>query len=88
MAPTVTKLYVDKSPYVSKGFDVPLKLIGEAAKAERALRNKPATADEVYGYLKNHPEISNYKDLSIHVEPELAGKTDIEALKSRLLNLP
>ena len=59
MVPTVTKLYVDKSPYVSKGCDAPLKLIDEAAKAERALWNKPATAGEVYGYLKNHPEISN-----------------------------
>ena len=54
MAPTEAKLVVDTNPYVSKGFHVPQNALDRAAKARKAIWNKPATADEVFRYLQEN----------------------------------
>ena len=51
MVPTPNKLQVDNSPCLTKGFEVPTFSLEEAAKSEKSLWNKAASADEVYQYL-------------------------------------
>ena len=74
---------MDKDPYVSKGFDLPLSVIDEAAKAERALRSKPATADEVFGYLQQNSQIATYEDLSLYLGPKLSDGKDIQVYEGK-----
>ena len=38
---------VDKSPYVTEGFEIPACIVEEAAKAEKSLWSKSANAGEV-----------------------------------------
>ena len=46
MVPTPSKFHVDKNPYVTKGFVVPMTIAEEAAKSMKSLWNRPASADE------------------------------------------
>ena len=71
MAPTLTKLEVDKSPYATSGMKIPQIIIDQSAKAEKAIWAKAATPDEVYRYLQANPSISTYKALSLHVGPKV-----------------
>ena len=45
--PTPSKLHIDKNPYVTKGFVVPMTIAEEAAKSMKSLWNRPASAGEV-----------------------------------------
>ena len=74
---------MDTDPYVSKGFEIPLSAIDEAAKAERALRSKPATAGEVSRYLERNPQIATYEDLSLYLGPKLSGGKDIQVYEEK-----
>ena len=47
MGPTPSKLHVEKNPYITKGFVVPMTIAEEAAKSMKSLWNCPASADEV-----------------------------------------
>ena len=47
VVPTPSKLHIDKNPYVTKGFVVPMTIAEEAAKSMKSLWNRPASADEV-----------------------------------------
>ena len=83
LVPTASKLAVDKDPYVSKGFEIPLSVIDEAAKAERALRSKPATADEVFRYLQRNLQIATYEDLSLYLGTKLSDGKDIQVYEEK-----
>ena len=47
MGPTPSKLHVEKNPYITKGFVVPMTIAEEAAKGMKSLWNCPASADEI-----------------------------------------
>ena len=47
MVPTPSKLQIEKNPYITKGFVVPMTIAEEAAKSMKSLWNCPASADEI-----------------------------------------
>ena len=69
MVPTPNKLQVDNSPCLTKGFEVPTFSLEEAAKSEKSLWNKAASADEVYQYLvellKKRPPSKKWGSFSV-----------------------
>ena len=84
MVPSPSKLVDDKNPYATKNFPWPKGIEDEAAKAEKQLWSKPATADEVFHYLKSNLDISNYEKLNLYLEPRIARKTDIQVRGAKL----
>ena len=47
VVPTPSKLHIEKNPYITRGFVVPMTIAKEAAKSMKSLWNCPASADEV-----------------------------------------
>ena len=67
-------------PYFSDETAAPAFLVDEAAKSRKKLASRPANADEVSNYLKNHPTVTSYEQL-LHI---LDGPPKGDVLAARI----
>ena len=74
MAPSVTKWDLDPYPFFSPNFDVPRKILAERSKAYNTLKNRSSPNDEVFEWLKAHPDIKTFNHFSDYVDEQLETK--------------
>ena len=85
MIPRGSKISVDEHHYQSRNFEMPSRLISEAAAAKKRLDTKPATADEAFQYICSHKHVVSYDTFLGHIAK--ASHDDVGAQRvSRPIN--
>ena len=72
MVPTVAKWDLDPTPFFSPGFAVPEKIVAARSKAFVALKSRPSTNDEVFGWLQSHPGVDTYNNFVDFVDENVS----------------